>query len=156
MRFAGQLLETRQISKMIASFIGENKAFEKMYISGDLALELTPQGTMAEKCAAGAAGVPAFYTPAAYGTIGMSWSFSIYHTEIPSCSYLKSPNWRAPRPLQFGRNRSSHVQTQRDSRIQWKGLRDGRINLRRLRLRQSSQSRPNGQLHVPTGSEQFQ
>jgi 3-oxoacid CoA-transferase len=54
---------------MIASFIGENKVFEKMYISGDLALELTPQGTMAEKCAAGAAGVPAFYTPAAYGTI---------------------------------------------------------------------------------------
>ena len=66
----GQLLETRQISKMIASFIGENKAFEKMYLSGDLALELTPQGSIAEKCAAGAAGVPAFYTPAAYGTIG--------------------------------------------------------------------------------------
>ena len=57
---------------MIASFIGENKVFEKMYMEGDLALELTPQGTMAEKCAAGAAGVPAFYTPAAYGTIGTS------------------------------------------------------------------------------------
>jgi 3-oxoacid CoA-transferase len=68
--FVGQLLETRQISKMIASFIGENKAFEKMYLSGELSLELTPQGTMAEKCAAGAAGVPAFFTPAAYGTIG--------------------------------------------------------------------------------------
>jgi 3-oxoacid CoA-transferase len=54
---------------MIASFIGENKVFEKMYLSGDLALELTPQGTIAEKCAAGAAGVPAFYTPAAFGTI---------------------------------------------------------------------------------------
>lgn len=66
----GQLLESGQISKMIASFIGENKVFEKMYLSGDLALELTPQGTIAEKCAAGAAGVPAFYTPAAYGTIG--------------------------------------------------------------------------------------
>ncbi|THC99404.1 hypothetical protein EYZ11_001128 [Aspergillus tanneri] len=51
----GQLLETRQVSKMIASFIGENKMFEKMYLSGDLALELTPQGTIAEKCAAGAA-----------------------------------------------------------------------------------------------------
>lgn len=57
---------------MIASFIGENKVFEKMYLNGDLALELTPQGTIAEKCAAGAAGVPAFYTPAAYGTIGPS------------------------------------------------------------------------------------
>jgi 3-oxoacid CoA-transferase len=67
----GKLLESRQISKMIASFIGENKVFEKMYLEGDLALELTPQGTIAEKCAAGAAGVPAFYTPAAYGTIGM-------------------------------------------------------------------------------------
>lgn len=66
----GQLLETGQISKMIASFIGENKVFEKMYLEGSLALELTPQGTIAEKCAAGAAGVPAFYTPAAYGTIG--------------------------------------------------------------------------------------
>ena len=70
MKNIGQLLETKQISKMIASFIGENKAFEKMYITGELSLELTPQGTMAEKCAAGAAGVPAFYTPAAYGTMG--------------------------------------------------------------------------------------
>lgn len=66
----GQLLETGQISKMISSFIGDNKVFEKMYLSGELSLELTPQGSIAEKCAAGAAGVPAFYTPAAYGTIG--------------------------------------------------------------------------------------
>lgn len=69
-RNVGQLLESGQISKMIASFIGENKVFEKMYLTGDLSLELTPQGSIAEKCAAGAAGVPAFYTPAAYGTIG--------------------------------------------------------------------------------------
>jgi 3-oxoacid CoA-transferase len=70
----GQLLDTKQISnnKIIASYIGENKTFEKMYLSGELSLELTPQGTMAEKCAAGAAGVPAFYTPTAHGTIGMS------------------------------------------------------------------------------------
>lgn len=68
----GQLLQTGQISKMIASFIGENKVFEQMYLTGDLSLELTPQGSIAEKCASGAAGVPAFYTPAAYGTIGMS------------------------------------------------------------------------------------
>jgi len=67
----GQLLETKQISKMVASFIGENKTFERMYLSGELELELCPQGTIAEKCAAGAAGVPAFYTPAAYGTIGL-------------------------------------------------------------------------------------
>jgi 3-oxoacid CoA-transferase len=74
--FSGQLLESGQITKMIASFIGENKVFEKMYLNGDLALELTPQGTIAEKCAAGAAGVPAFYTPAAYGTIGRFCSTS--------------------------------------------------------------------------------
>jgi acyl CoA:acetate/3-ketoacid CoA transferase alpha subunit len=55
---------------MVASYIGENKKFESMYLSGELSLELTPQGTMAERCAAGAAGVPAFYTPAAYGSIG--------------------------------------------------------------------------------------
>jgi 3-oxoacid CoA-transferase len=66
----GQWLDTKQIGKMIASYIGDNKTFEQMYLKGQLALELTPQGTIAEKCAAGAAGVPAFYTPAAYGTIG--------------------------------------------------------------------------------------
>ena len=66
----GQLLDTKQIGKMIASYIGDNKTFERMYLKGELDLELTPQGTIAEKCAAGAAGVPAFYTPAAYGTIG--------------------------------------------------------------------------------------
>lgn len=55
---------------MIASFIGQNKVFEKMYLSGELDLELVPQGTMAEKCASGAAGVPAFFTPAGYGTYG--------------------------------------------------------------------------------------
>lgn len=66
----GQLLETKQIGTMVASYIGDNKVFEQMYLKGELSLELTPQGTIAEKCAAGAAGVPAFYTPAAYGTIG--------------------------------------------------------------------------------------
>lgn len=66
----GQLLETKQIGTMIASYIGDNKVFEQMYLKGQLSLQLTPQGTIAEKCAAGAAGVPAFYTPAAYGTIG--------------------------------------------------------------------------------------
>ena len=67
----GQLLETKQIGTMIASYIGDNKVFEQMYLKGQLSLQLTPQGTIAEKCAAGAAGVPVFYTPAAYGTIGM-------------------------------------------------------------------------------------
>ncbi|KAH7311861.1 putative coenzyme A transferase [Rhexocercosporidium sp. MPI-PUGE-AT-0058] len=87
----GQLLETRQISKMIASFIGENKAFEKMYISGDLALELTPQGTMAEKCAAGAAGVPAFYTPAAYGTIVQTGELPVRYNPDGTVAIMSKP-----------------------------------------------------------------
>ncbi|KAJ4254994.1 hypothetical protein NW762_009796 [Fusarium torreyae] len=65
----GRLLKTKQIRKMIASYIGENKTFEKMYLTGEVELELTPQGTLAERCAAGGKGVPAFYTPAAFGTV---------------------------------------------------------------------------------------
>lgn len=72
----GQLLETKQLSKMIASYVGENKVFEKMYLFGELALELTTQGSMAEKCASGAAGVPAFYTTAAVGTVGNDYQTS--------------------------------------------------------------------------------
>ena len=64
----GQLLQTKQVSKMIASYVGENKTFERMYLSGEIELELTPQGTIAERCRAGGAGVPAFYTPTAFGT----------------------------------------------------------------------------------------
>jgi 3-oxoacid CoA-transferase subunit A len=65
----GLLLETRQISKMISSYVGENKEFERQYLAGELELELTPQGTLAEKLRAGGAGIPAFFTPTGYGTI---------------------------------------------------------------------------------------
>lgn len=65
----GKLLKTKQVKKMVASYIGENKTFETMYLSGEVELELTPQGTLAERCAAGGKGIPAFYTPAAYGTV---------------------------------------------------------------------------------------
>ena len=65
----GQLLQTKQVKKMIASYVGENKTFEKMYLSGELELELTPQGTLAERCRAGGAGIPAFYTPTAFATL---------------------------------------------------------------------------------------
>ncbi|KAF1830647.1 hypothetical protein BDW02DRAFT_533639 [Decorospora gaudefroyi] len=78
----GQLLETKQIGTMIASYIGDNKVFEQMYLKGQLSLHLTPQGTIAEKCAAGAAGVPAFYTPAAYGTIVQTGELPVrYNTD---------------------------------------------------------------------------
>jgi 3-oxoacid CoA-transferase subunit A len=65
----GQLLETRQIRKMISSYVGENKEFERQYLAGELELEFTPQGTLAEKLRAGGAGIPAFYTRTGYGTI---------------------------------------------------------------------------------------
>src|SRR5690606_35246672 len=58
----GQLLTTRQIRKMIASYVGENKEFERQYLAGELELEFTPQGTLAEKLRAGGAGIPAFFT----------------------------------------------------------------------------------------------
>ncbi|MCD6675474.1 MAG: CoA transferase subunit A [Burkholderiaceae bacterium] len=65
----GLLLQTRQIRKMIASYVGENKEFERQYLAGELELEFTPQGTLAEKLRAGGAGIPAFFTRTGVGTI---------------------------------------------------------------------------------------
>lgn len=65
----GQLLTTRQIKKMISSYVGENKEFERQYLAGELELEFTPQGTLAEKLRAGGAGIPAFFTKTGVGTI---------------------------------------------------------------------------------------
>ncbi len=64
----GLLLQKKQIKKMISSYVGENAEFERQMLSGELDVELTPQGTLAEKCRAAQAGIPAFYTPAGYGT----------------------------------------------------------------------------------------
>lgn len=64
----GLLLQERQIKKMISSYVGENDEFERQMLSGELEVELTPQGTLAEKCRAAQTGFPAFYTPAGYGT----------------------------------------------------------------------------------------
>ena len=65
----GLLLETRQIRKMISSYVGENKEFERQYLAGELELEFTPQGTLAEKLRAGGAGIPAFFTRTGVGTL---------------------------------------------------------------------------------------
>ena len=65
----GQLLETRQIKKMISSYVGENKEFERQFLSGELELEFNPQGTLAERLRAGGAGIPAFFTATGYGTV---------------------------------------------------------------------------------------
>ncbi|MDO4591661.1 MAG: CoA transferase subunit A, partial [Comamonadaceae bacterium] len=65
----GKLLETHQIKKMISSYVGENKEFERQYLAGELELEFTPQGTLAEKLRAGGAGIPAFFTKTGVGTL---------------------------------------------------------------------------------------
>lgn len=65
----GQLLETRQIRKMVSSYVGENKEFERQFLAGELELEFTPQGTLAEKLRAGGAGIPAFFTRTGVGTL---------------------------------------------------------------------------------------
>ena len=63
------LLQNRQVKKMISTYVGENKVFEKMFLAGELEVELNPQGTFAERIRAGGAGVPAFFTPTGYGTL---------------------------------------------------------------------------------------
>ncbi|RDV37725.1 CoA transferase subunit A [Bradymonadaceae bacterium TMQ3] len=65
----GILLQNRQIKKMISSYVGENKNFEQQFLSGELEVELNPQGTLAERIRAGGAGIPAFFTPTGYGTV---------------------------------------------------------------------------------------
>ena len=64
----GILLESRQVKKMISSYVGENDEFERQMLSGELEVDLIPQGSLAERCRAGGAGIPAFFTPAGYGT----------------------------------------------------------------------------------------
>jgi 3-oxoacid CoA-transferase subunit A len=65
----GLLLQNRQVKKMVSSYVGENKLFEQLVMSGELQIELNPQGTLAERIRAGGAGIPAFYTPTGYGTV---------------------------------------------------------------------------------------
>src|SRR3954453_19745837 len=65
----GKLLRTRQVGKMISSYVGENKEFERQYLAGELEVEFCPQGTLAERCRAGGAGIPGFYTKTGVGTL---------------------------------------------------------------------------------------
>jgi len=73
----GLLLQTGQVKRMISSYVGENKHFEKLYLTGNLEVELTPQGTLAERLRAGGAGIPGFYTPTGYGTVIQEGGFPI-------------------------------------------------------------------------------
>jgi 3-oxoacid CoA-transferase subunit A len=106
----GKLLETRQIKKMIASYVGENKEFERQYIAGELELEFTPQGTLAEKLRAGGAGIPAFFTKTGVGTLVAEGkelrdfdgeTYVMERALLPDVSLVKA--WRADKSgnLQF-------------------------------------------------------
>ena len=87
----GLLLESKQISKMIASYVGENKLFEQQYLKGEIEMELTPQGTLAERCRAGGAGIPAFYTPAAFGTVVQTGELPLRHNADGSVQSYSEP-----------------------------------------------------------------
>ena len=98
----GKLLETRQIKKMISSYVGENKEFERQYLAGELELEFTPQGTLAEKLRAGGAGIPAFFTRTGVGTIVAEGkelrefdghTHVMEHALVPDVSLVKA--WKA-------------------------------------------------------------
>jgi len=98
----GKLLETRQITRMIASYVGENKEFERQYLAGELELEFTPQGTLAEKLRAGGAGIPAFFTKTGVGTLVAQGkelrefdgeTYVMERSLVPDLSLVKA--WRA-------------------------------------------------------------
>ena len=106
----GILLETRQIKKMIASYVGENKEFERQYLAGELELEFTPQGTLAEKLRAGGSGIPAFFTKTGVGTLVAEGkelrefdgeTYVMERALVPDVSLVKA--WRADKSgnLQF-------------------------------------------------------
>ncbi|MBT9599420.1 MAG: CoA transferase subunit A, partial [Vitreoscilla sp.] len=108
----GKLLATRQIKKMISSYVGENKEFERQYLAGELQLEFTPQGTLAEKLRAGGAGIPAFFTKTGVGTIvaegkeTREFDGEVYVMEralVPDVALVKA--WKADKSgnLQFRR-----------------------------------------------------
>ena len=97
----GLLLKTRQVRKMIASYVGENKEFERQYLAGELELELTPQGTLAERMRAGGAGIPGFYTRTAVGTMlaeGKGRSASTARARSTCWSGRSAPTCRWSRP----------------------------------------------------------
>jgi 3-oxoacid CoA-transferase len=87
----GLLLQGRQVKRMISSYVGENKFFEKQYLTGELEVELTPQGTLAERLRAGGAGIPAFYTPTAYGTVIQEGGFPIKYNKDGTVAVSSKP-----------------------------------------------------------------
>ena len=106
----GKLLETRQIKKMVSSYVGENKEFERQYLAGELQLEFTPQGTLAEKLRSGGAGIPAFFTKTGVGTIVAEGkelrefdgeTYVMEHSLVPDVSLVKAHRADKSGNLQF-------------------------------------------------------
>lgn len=106
----GKLLETRQIKKMVSSYVGENKEFERQYLAGELELEFTPQGTLAEKLRAGGAGIPAFFTKTGVGTLVAEGkelrdfdgqTYVMEHALVPDVSLVKAHRADKSGNLQF-------------------------------------------------------
>jgi 3-oxoacid CoA-transferase len=87
----GLLLRSKQIKRMISSYVGENKEFERQYLTGELELELIPQGTLAEKLRAGGAGIPGFYTPTGVGTVLEHGGFAIKYKPDGKTAEIESP-----------------------------------------------------------------
>ncbi|KAL5021130.1 hypothetical protein ScPMuIL_000285 [Solemya velum] len=87
----GLLLKQKQITRMISSYVGENVEFERQYLSGELEVELTPQGTLAERIRAGGAGIPAFFTPTGYGTLIQEGGAPIKHNADGSVAIASKP-----------------------------------------------------------------
>lgn len=87
----GILLKSRQIKRMISSYVGENAEFERQYLSGELEVELTPQGTLAEKLRAGGAGIPGFFTRTGYGTVIEQGGFPIKYNKDGTVAIASEP-----------------------------------------------------------------
>lgn len=87
----GILLKSRQIKRMVSSYVGENQEFEKQYLGGELEVELTPQGTLAERLRAGGAGIPAFFTPTGYGTVIHKGGFPIKYSKEGAVMITSTP-----------------------------------------------------------------
>lgn len=94
----GLLLQKKMVKRMIASYVGENKEFERQFLTGELEVELTPQGTLAEKIRAGGAGVPAFYTPTGVGTLihhgGAPIKVNLKHIVLHLHIFQVQPRWK--------------------------------------------------------------
>ncbi|EQC36577.1 3-oxoacid CoA transferase 1 [Saprolegnia diclina VS20] len=125
----GLLLQSRQIKRMISSYVGENALFEKLYLTGELEVELTPQGTLAERIRSGGAGIPAFFTPTAYGTIIQEGGFGI---KLKADGSVDIPSKARETRVFSGRNYVMEEGITGDFALvkAWKGDKDGNLVFR--------------------------